>query len=144
MSQQDFDATGFLLDKEEHQIDRVQEEIDKVIQRHRLLDPPPDDVTLEQAIEIAQGDVRADIASMKDALTHFVQSVKHLPLYNQIESYVDGIATFCVSMENLLDGRESLIKGTREYTPKMVLAHLLTMTYNHYRGTDPSDEMEVS
>lgn len=129
----------YLLEKEDHHIHLVQQEIDKVIQRHRLLDPPPDKVSLEEAIEIAQADLKADIASMKDALTHFVQSIKHLPLYNQVESYVDGIATFCVSMENLLEGRESLIRGSEEYTPKMLLAHLLTLTYNHYRGTDSSD-----
>lgn len=123
----------FMKDKEAHELDQAQQAILDLISKYKILDPPDEDIVFEEAIELAKEYVRADLRSMKDAIRHFVMSVRNLPLYNQIEPSVDNMVAICSSIENMLDGKEPIVKTSLGLTPKMMLAHVLTMTYNHYQ-----------
>lgn len=124
-----------MKDREALELDQVQKEILDLVERYKILDPVPKDIDLDAAIEIAKKDLRADLVSMKDAIQHFIKSVRHLPLYTSLESYIDDMVSMCVSIENILDGGKPIMKMPNGMTPKMFLAHLLTATYNHYRAT---------
>lgn len=114
----------------------IRKAIEAAIEKGRLLDPvDTDNLTVAEAIQIAKRDVAADVKSALDALKHFTQSIKHLPLYPYIEAPINQILLTLITIDRMTRGEEPLIALSGEVPPTLVYSNLLSATFNHYHGS---------
>lgn len=135
MTNEFFDSKSFSGEQRDSMIDEVTKAIEAALEKGRQLDPVDPNITVAEAIRIAKRDVSADVKSALDAVKHFSQSIKHLPLYPYVESAITQMVLTLVSIDRLNRGEEPLVALSHEAPSKLIYSNLLSATFNHYHGS---------